>query len=515
MSANATTANDESLRDKNPRAALRTSALLWALLLGAVADAILRVEGRPGLNIGLWALAGVAVLAMLLKRRDAPASAETWWLVGGALCFALDLMVRDADALAVFSLLAAVTLLGLAAGRATSAWVTRAQVSDVVFAAVRVGVLCAAGPIGWGRSEGDADTSRSGWMRTVRTGVRGALMALPALLLLGALLMSADPVFERLVHDTFRVDLDAMLQHVVFTAFIAWATAGFLRAFLVPDRDVMDRLRVPQPVLAPAEVSVALWTLNLMFLAFMLVQVRYLFGGADLVQLTPGLSYAEYARRGFFELVATTVLVVPILLAADWATAREHTSARRVLRGTMLVLVGLLLGVIASAAYRMRLYQGAYGLTEQRLYVSVVIAWLTMVLLVFVATVLLGRRERFVVASIGAAAVCLVALYALNPHAVIARVNLARAATGADVDSAYLQSLSADAVPTMLAHLEDLPAVERCTVSTMLTERWTGERRGGWRTWNLSDWRARRLVRRRMSPDTNVVRCSQVADLAS
>jgi hypothetical protein len=74
-------------------------------------------------------------------------------------------------------------------------------------------------------------------------------------------------------------------------------------------------------------VSVALWILNLLFLGFMAVQLRYLFGGADLVEVTAGLGYAEYARRGFFELVATAALVVPILLVADWAAAPD-TRAR-------------------------------------------------------------------------------------------------------------------------------------------------------------------------------------------
>jgi hypothetical protein len=169
-------------------------------------------------------------------------------------------------------------------------------------------------------------------------------MALPPLLVLGALLMSADPVFAGMIHDVFRIDLEPLLEHVVFAAVIAWLTAGYLRAFLVRDDVVMDRLRVPRPAFAAAEVSVALWILNLLFIAFMAVQLRYLFGGSGLVEVTAGLSYAEYARRGFFELVATAVLVVPILLLGDWAASSDTRRSRRVLRATMLVLVALLFG---------------------------------------------------------------------------------------------------------------------------------------------------------------------------
>jgi hypothetical protein len=478
----------------NGRTQLRGPALVWAVGLGVLADALVRVPGRPGLNVALWGLAGVAVLAVLLRRRADGVSPESKWLVGGALGFAGALMLRDAEALAVFSLLAAVVLLILAAGRAAAAWATRAHVADIVFSALRVGLLSAAGPLGWGRIAPDPAADDSSGSRRARTVVRGTVMALPALLVLTALLMSADPVFAGMIRDIIRIDIERAIEHVLFTAVIAWLTAGLLRAFLVDDDGVMERLGMPQPAVPPAEVSVALWTLNLLFIGFLAVQLRYLFGGADLVEVTAGLTYAEYARRGFFELVAATGLVVPILLLADWAAARDHSRARTALRTTMLVLVVLLAGVIASAAYRMRLYQDAYGLTEPRLYVSVVIVWLTAVLAWLVLTVLRGRRERFAFGSIVAGLACIAALHVVNPHALIARVNLDRASAGAEYDGAYLRTLSADAVPAILARLDRLPAAERCRVGGMLAERWTGQRSGGWRTWNLSDWNARRRV---------------------
>ncbi|HSJ06632.1 MAG TPA: DUF4173 domain-containing protein [Longimicrobiales bacterium] len=476
------------------RTALRSGALLSAVALGVLADALVRAPGRPGLNVALWALAGVVVLAVLLRGRPGGASGETQWLVGGALGFAGALMLRDAEALAVFSLFAAVVLLVLAAGRAAAAWATRAQVGDVAFAVLRVGVLCAAGPLGWGRSAPDQNADDARWPRRARTVVRGTVLALPALLVLAALLMSADPVFAGMIRDIIRVDIERFVEHLVFTAVIAWLMAGLLRAFLVQDDDVMRRLHTPQPALPAAEVSVALWILNLLFIAFLTVQMRYLFGGADLVEVTAGLTYAEYARRGFFELVATTALAVPILLLADWAAASEDARAQRTLRTTMLVLVVLLGGVIASAAYRMRLYQETYGLTEPRLYATVIIVWLAAVLGWLVLTVLRGRRERFAFGTIIAGVACIAALHVLNPHALIARVNLDRANAGAEYDGAYLRTLSADAVPVILARLDRLPAAERCRVGAMLEERWTGERSGGWRAWNLSDWDARRRV---------------------
>jgi hypothetical protein len=165
-----------------------------------------------------------------------------------------------------------------------------------------------------------------------------------------------------------------------------------------------------------------------------------------------------------------------------------------VLRAMSTLLVLLLTGVLASAAYRMRLYQDAYGLTEQRLYVSVFMVWLTGVLGWLAATVLRGRRRGFAFVAIAGGLACIAALHLLNPHALIARVNISRAVSGAEYDGPYLRSLSADAVPTLIAQLPALPEGERCRVAAMMEERWAGERPSGWRTWNLADARARRLV---------------------
>jgi hypothetical protein len=471
--------------------------------LGLLADLIIRVPGRPGLNVTLWAIAGTAVLWLLARQRETPIAPETRWLVGGAVFLAGLLVLRDAEALAVFCLFSAVLLLGLAAGRAARAWAVRASIVDLAAAAVRMGVLIAIGPFGWSigaaRRASVPAAAASPWRQRLRTVARGAVMALPLLLVLTALLMSADPVFERLLRNALFIGIEPLVEHLVFTAVIAWFTSGYLRAFFVPDDDVMERVRVPRPAVAPAEIAVALSLINVLFLVFLAVQVRYLFGGAALVEVTEGLSYADYARRGFFELVVATALVVPVLLVADWA-ADVNGRGRRALRATSTLLVLLLVGLLASAAFRMRLYQDAYGLTEDRLYGSVFMVWLTFVLAWLAFTVLRGRRRGFAFGAIVAGLACVVALHVLNPHALITRVNISRAASGAEVDARYLRTLSADAVPTLIARLPALPAAERCQVAAMLEKRWSGERPGGWRTWNLSDARARRLVKQLAAP---------------
>lgn len=475
---------------------------LACLTLGLLADQLVNVPGRPGLNVALWALVGTAMLWLVSRHRETPVSRETWWFVGGALTFAGLLVLRDAEALAVFCIFSGVVLLGLAAGRGALAWARQAHIVDVAAAAVRVAALIAIGPLGWsvGAARQDAEPAYAGsgsWSR-LRMIARGTVMALPPLIVVTALLANADPVFERVMQKAL-FGLEPLLEHAAFIAVIAWFLSGYLRAFLVDD-DVIERVRIPRPALAPSEIAVAVTLLNIVFIVFLAVQVRYLFGGASLVEVTEGLSFAEYARRGFFELVAAAAFVVPVLLVADWAAADHQMRDRRLLRATSTVLVLLLAGVLASAAYRMRLYQDAYGLTEQRLYVSIFMVWLTGVLGWLAATVLRGRRRGFVFAAAVGGLACIAALHVLNPHALIARVNISRAASGAEIDASYLRTLSADAVPTLIAKLPALPEAERCQVAAMLKERWSGERPGGWRTWNLGDARARKLVAESAAP---------------
>src|SRR3546814_8158767 len=163
------------------------------------------------------------------------------------------------------------------------------------------------------------------------------------------------------------------------------------------------------------------------------------------------------------------------------------------LRAVSLLLVALLAGVMVSAVFRMHLYQQAYGLTEARVYVCTILLWLAGVLAWLAATVLRGRRRGFAFGAIVGGLACLAGLHVLHPEALVARVNLSRAAAGLEHDGAYLRALGADSVPALLAARANLPPGERSRIEAALRARWSGERPGGWRTWNLADTRASAL----------------------
>jgi hypothetical protein len=319
--------------------------------------------------------------------------------------------------------------------------------------------------------------------------------------------MSADAVFAELVANVLRFDFEQIAGHVLLFSILAWLSTGYLRGFLTGTelprlyRDgALLALAPKRPTLGITEVATAMAALDLLFLAFVIVQFRYLFGGDALVQVTPDLTYAEYARRGFFELVFASVLVVPILLAIDWLLEGRNRLDALVFRGLAGVQVGLVLAITASALQRLRLYYASYGLTESRFYAMVLLIWIGAMLLWLAMTVLRGRRDSFAFGALASGLATVSLLFVINPDAIVARANVARMAS-ADApvrfDVAYASSLSADAVPVLIdaLSLSNLPPDVQCPLARHMLRRWPPDRDRAVRSWNWSAVRASDAVR--------------------
>jgi hypothetical protein len=78
------------------------------------------------------------------------------------------------------------------------------------------------------------------------------------------------------------------------------------------------------------------------------------------------------------------------------------------------------------------------------------------------------------------------ALHVMNPDAMIARTNVARALEGKPFDVAHVSALSGDAVPVLVQALPELPASSRKVLVTKLGRRWGGGGSHDWRTWSVS-----------------------------
>jgi hypothetical protein len=480
--------------------ALPVTAILAAGIgMGLAGDELFRASAGPGLNVFLLFVGLAASVWIVARSGESPLSREaSSWIGVGLLCGAA-LLWRGSGLLRFGTFLAACTAFALPALNAGRAWMKRSGILDIFEAVVGAGLHSAFGIVrlinreNWG--EAGTDTSRGAARSVVRIAFVGALLALVPLVVFGALFISADDVFATIVEDFVRIDLQAFASHLVVTAVLSWLACGYLVGVATGTRlDGIRRLPPARPSLGVAEVATALGLVDLLFLGFVIVQFRYLFGGGAWVEVTPGLTYAAYARAGFFQLVAAVALAIPWLLVTHALLDDRGLKARSVFFGFAGVHLLLLLAIVASAMQRMLVYQAAYGLTEPRVVVTAALVWLTVLVVWFGATVFSGRRDRFAYGGLVTAFVLVGALQLINPAGLVARHNLDRIEELDAVDVEYLGSLGSDAAPLLLTRLDELSDEAQCRVASRLLHQWGPDRLADWRSFNWSESRARDAV---------------------
>jgi hypothetical protein len=464
--------------------------LIIAALVAGVAGDLLLNTPVWGIGFSAWGMILLG-LVLALERMGGGFPQVGALAVGvlGALC-ALSLAWRDSTSLAFANVLAfflaagVVTLRTKDLSRSPIALCLQGFLLHGLHAAVGMPVLSLKDLPAWWRSHS------SGEVRLLPL-VRGSLLALPLLLFFGALLASADASFQFLIEQILRIDIPEIVRHLFVAGFFCWLVGGVLRGRHVAAEVPLPGERPRLLRVGTTESAIVLGALNLLFGLFVLLQLPYFFGGHQTVLGTPSLTYAEYARRGFFELIGVVAFAIPLLLLVEWLSFRQ-AGARlfRVLGGAMVVLLG---SIMASAFWRLWLYVERFGLTEARLNAAAVLVWLALVLLWFCATVLSGRRERFTFGAVVALYALLLLLTIGNPGAIVARTNIARARAGVPFDARYNVTLGADAVPELVAGLKDLPEAERDEVSWEILARYRGGYTFG-RGWNAGCARAYELV---------------------
>lgn len=423
-------------------------AVVGAVVAAAVAaDLAVRsgIDAVGGTLLVAVTAGGLAASRRLTNRRAWPLLALVPW-------FGVGLMARAAEWLVALDLAAAAGLLLLAASYARAGDPTDVSVPNLVGRALHGAGHGALAPgfllRGAGRAA-DGPTRRSSLAI-----VRGLLLGAPVLLAVGLLLGSADPVFASFFH--FPADLGDVVGHLALLTVGAWGAAGLLRlASVAPYGATLTGTRP----LGRVEARTVLGALVAVFVAFTASQVVTVLGGADYVRRTSGLSYAEYARSGFFQLLAVAAITLGTILVLR-AAVRDPDDAAFTWLGISAVVLTLVL--VAGALRRLGLYDEAYGMTRLRLLAVLFALWLggVFVLLGFSLAGVHRQRAWFVPGAIGLGLAGLLVLDVANPEAWIARRNVDRFGGTDRFDAAMLGDLSDDAVPALVDALDELPAVD-------------------------------------------------------
>ncbi len=294
--------------------------------------------------------------------------------------------------------------------------------------------------------------------------LRGILIALPILAIFAILLSSADPIFGDWIKTVFNLE---KLPEYLFRLFYILLIAGFLTGIYLKailPAHTAEKPDPNQPWMKPflgwTEGAIVLTAVNLLFLTFVIIQVRYLFGGAANISET-GYTYAEYARKGFFELVAVAVLSLGLYLVLNTITRTEKRGAKIAFSVLSILLMANVTVILASSLMRLMLYEQAYGFSRLRTYTHVFIYWLAALLVVTIVLELIHKRGHMGLA-LSSCWLVLARVAILNVDGFIVNQNVRQAGSGEALDVSYLNSLSTDAVPAMI-HQYSNPAVPVAT----------------------------------------------------
>ncbi|MER5426935.1 DUF4153 domain-containing protein [Streptosporangium roseum] len=459
----------------------------WVLPACAAAGllaALALPDGVMGLGVVLVAVAMGAAVLPAARERITPWSATLGAIAYGLVAVAV---FRDADWLVGLLLLAGFLLAALALSGAGRGWLGVARGG----ASVVLGLL----PVPWFLAAAVKVKGAPLHRRMVPVLLGGGL-TVGLVAVFGALFASADAVFAEAVERVFTAQDWAesvplrILLFAVFTVVVASAVLVGLRPVAEPKAPDL-RFRVSRSLWVTP-----LTALNLLFAVFVAMQVTVLFGSTRWLVSATGLTYAEYARSGFFQLVVVSVFVLAIVAVASGALELVGRD-RWLMAGLLGLLCALTMVILVSALHRLDLYVDAYGFSRLRASVEAAIWWLggIFALVLVAGAARLTRRgnagwfPRTLVAMTGAA---LLAFAVWNPDLRVAETQLA-VRTLAQIDQDYLGSLGAEAVPA----LDRLPEPARSCVLRDVVQANGLYSPDPWNGWNLAREQARELLSRR------------------
>ncbi len=454
-------------RDKRPR----VGVLLASLGVGALAALFL-----PDRNLGLATFlvllsAGVVLHAVARHRTD------RWSWLTLVLCVALAATTvwRASEWLAVLAILLAGLLL-------TTALTQAKGLLAMIWGGICWPLSAVRGLPLLGRTL--SATSRHGLLWPI---LRTGALSLVALGIFGGLFASADAVFGTWADAVIP---DLAWDSIIFRTFVMVAVSGFVltASYLAINPPNVNTVHPPAGVparhrwewLTPLAVVIAL------FIGFLVAQASAMWGGHEYLQRTTGLTYAEYVHQGFGQLTVATFFTLVVVGLAMRKARTAEAGDRLLTRVTLGVLCGLTLLVVASALYRMSLYQAAYGFTVLRLFVDAFEVLLGVFIVLMLIGVLRLNGTGLARAGLLATTATLLVLIAMNPASWVASHNIDRYDATGRIDVSYLASLGPDAMPVMA---ERLPTeMSSCVVWQMGTSRLQGN--ADLLDWNLGRARA-------------------------
>lgn len=339
----------------------------------------------------------------------------------------------------------------------------------------------------------------------------GLLVAIPFVILFTVLLSSADQSFSKFVEDFLKStfgnlfpDFKAAMS-TIFKFFIAIVLSIYSMIYYygVASRDSYFAKRMTEreniEMAAPKRswdaisVSVFLFVLNIIFIIFLIFQLRYLFGGERyIVGPEASLTYADYARRGFGELSVVSFLVFLITMILSVKTQLITTAHKLLFKINSLVLVISTMIIGYSAFMRLDLLQSVYGFTGLRMFGLITEIFISIMLLIVIISLFIKKTSRLLNLSFSIALIIYCATFIILPmDRVVAELNYQRFKETKQVDVFYLTQRNDEAIPVLVKLAEDknLSDPQKLIILDNLEERYNSrikDQNLKWQSYNIT-----------------------------
>ncbi|WP_458413317.1 DUF4153 domain-containing protein [Schinkia sp. CFF1] len=286
----------------------------------------------------------------------------------------------------------------------------------------------------------------------------GIGISVPFLVVIVGLLISADTQFARILGNipsflTFRGDLVFRFIVILIYTLLFF---GFMQVLFLRKLEITRKDGFMKPISMDGVITLTVLLLfDVVYILFVAVQFRYFFSGT----LGDGFTYAEYARRGFFELLFVTLINLSVTIAVIYTTKLVQGFLKKLIRFTLTVLV-LSSGVILVSAFkRMMMYEDAYGFTFMRVLVHSFMIFLLVILAYTLAKIWLEKLSLFHFYFISAL-IYYVGVNIINLDQFVVKQNITRYEETGKIDIAYLNQLSSNGILGLIDLYEKKPNVQ-------------------------------------------------------
>ena len=335
--------------------------------------------------------------------------------------------------------------------------------------------------------------------KTLKNIFIGLIISVPLLVIVIPLLASADTVFQNFLADILKslesIGSIPLAEHVGVIGIITVLLFGYLAVVLKAE---VEGASVPvERGTGGSDATIVVTVLvmvNAVYILFCAIQFTYLFGGEEVIRSIPDYTYAEYARRGFSELIVVTIINLSILLIGLRFTKNDGKLDRLVLALRCLLVLCTVI-MLYSAHLRLKLYEDAYGYTYARIFAHTFIGFL-FTLFMLTLYKLWQRDLPLLKAFAVAALLAYTTLNYVNIDAIIAQRNIDRYFRTGKIDLDYLQELSYDAIPELTRLSADSYGDMAAKAEAVLLRDKQAElnSESPWQSYNFSKVRARQIL---------------------